>query len=66
MFWILRLMLLFALPLFSISVSAHHFWIVPHEPAGAVKDDVVFELRIGSGWPGKRSVRTYSGIDINI
>lgn len=57
MFWLLRSILLFALPLFSISVSAHDFWIVPHEPAGAVKDDVVFELRIGSGWPGKRSVR---------
>ncbi len=57
MFWLLRLVLPFTLTVFSISVSAHDFWIVPHNPEGAVKDNVVFELRIGPGWPGKRSVR---------
>lgn len=57
MFRLLRLVLPFTLSVFSMSAPAHDFWIVPHQPAGAVKDNVVFELRIGPGWPGKRSVR---------
>lgn len=47
-----------ALSVLSVTVAqAHEFWIVPHNAHSEVDEQVVFELRIGSGLPGKQSVR---------
>lgn len=43
--------------IFSTAVSAHDFWILPHDAHNMVDDNVLYELRIGPGWPGKRTVR---------
>ena len=48
---------------------AHDFWILPHDASGKTGDSVVFELRIGPGWPGKRTPRlqnlisTFNAVD---
>lgn len=47
-----------ALSLLSVTaVQAHEFWMIPHNAQSQIDDQVVFELRIGSGLPGKQSVR---------
>lgn len=38
-------------------VQAHEFWIVPHDAQTRTDAQVLFELRIGSGLPGKQSPR---------
>ncbi|MDX6021104.1 DUF4198 domain-containing protein [Scandinavium sp. V105_16] len=46
------------LSLFSVTaVQAHEFWMIPHNAQSRTGEQVVFELRIGSGLPGKQSVR---------
>ncbi|HAV1831794.1 TPA: DUF4198 domain-containing protein [Enterobacter hormaechei subsp. steigerwaltii] len=51
----------FALIVFSVFISmpalAHDFWILPHDAQSSTGKEVVFELRIGPGWPGVRSSR---------
>lgn len=47
-----------ALSLFSAgTVQAHEFWMIPHDAQSQKDAQVLFELRIGSGLPGKQSVR---------
>lgn len=43
--------------IFSTTVSAHDFWVLPHDARNMAGDDVLYELRIGPGWPGKRTAR---------
>jgi uncharacterized GH25 family protein len=51
-------MLALALSVFSVSsVQAHEFWMIPHDAQSRTDAQVLFELRIGSGLPGKQSVR---------
>ncbi|WP_167796612.1 DUF4198 domain-containing protein [Serratia proteamaculans] len=42
---------------FMRGALAHEFWIVPHDPVMKSNEKVVFELRIGSGLPGKKTAR---------
>lgn len=47
-----------ALSVFAASAAqAHEFWLVPHDAQSQIGAQVLFELRIGSGLPGKPSVR---------
>lgn len=49
-----------AVALSSLSVTvvqAHEFWMIPHNAQSRMDEQVVFELRIGSGLPGTQSVR---------
>ncbi|MGL4724303.1 MAG: DUF4198 domain-containing protein [Scandinavium sp.] len=39
------------------AAQAHEFWLIPHDAQSHTGAQVLFELRIGSGLPGKRSVR---------
>ena len=39
------------------SVQAHEFWMIPHDAQSHVDAQVLFELRIGSGIPGKQTTR---------
>ncbi|TNV10188.1 DUF4198 domain-containing protein [Buttiauxella sp. B2] len=55
--WLVKRAILICVAMLSTSVSAHDFWILPHDPTGAVGDKVIFELRIGPGWPGTRTAR---------
>ena len=53
----IRFMTLISMLYFSAPASAHDFWILPHNPQTAVDEEVIFELRIGPGWPGIRTAR---------
>lgn len=54
---ILHCIALFSLLIFSTAASAHDFWILPYAAYNMKGDDVLYELRIGPGWPGKRTAR---------
>lgn len=41
----------------SMSVNAHEFWMVAHDNNTQIDKKVLFELRIGSGWPGEKTPR---------
>lgn len=45
------------LALCSSNAFAHDFWIMPHDALTAKGNQVVFELRIGPGVPGKQTPR---------
>lgn len=50
--------LLLALSVFcAAAAQAHEFWLVPHDAQSQTGDQVLFELRVGSGLPGKATVR---------
>ncbi|MRS16725.1 DUF4198 domain-containing protein [Enterobacteriaceae bacterium RIT691] len=54
--WVMSSVL--ALSVFAASsVQAHEFWMVPHDALSKTDAQVLFELRIGSGIPGKQSPR---------
>jgi uncharacterized GH25 family protein len=51
-------MMVLALLVFSASnAQAHEFWMIPHDAQSQTDAKVLFELRIGSGLPGKQTVR---------
>ncbi|MGR7483670.1 DUF4198 domain-containing protein [Klebsiella aerogenes] len=50
-------LLFVVLALCSRTTSAHDFWILPHDALAQQDGKVLFELRIGPGWPGKLSAR---------
>lgn len=52
-----------ALAFCSSPVFAHDFWILPHDSVTEVNSKVIFELRIGPGWPGKQTPRLPGLID---
>lgn len=43
--------------IFSGNAFAHDFWILPHDAMTTTNNEVFFELRIGSGVPGKQTPR---------
>lgn len=51
------LSVLLGIVLFCHGAQAHDFWLLPHNAESHSGDGVVFELRIGPGWPGVRSAR---------
>ncbi|MFK3659275.1 DUF4198 domain-containing protein [Scandinavium sp. NPDC088450] len=55
-----RTLLASALTLSALSIGhaqAHEFWMVPHDAQSHTGAQVLFELRIGSGLPGKQTPR---------
>lgn len=48
---------LLSLLIASTASSAHDFWVLPHDAHNMMGNDVLYELRIGPGWPGKRTAR---------
>lgn len=47
----------------SSPVFAHDFWILPHDALSQQDQKILFELRIGPGWPGKQTPRLPGLID---